>query len=63
MTNDLTDYFRIKSYCPARGEHELVVMQWPVVICKHCHSEFMLLTREMADSFFEVKFYEERLNS
>jgi len=63
MNTNLKDYFKTNGYCTARGEHELEVMQWPFAICKHCNEEFMLLTRDMVDSIFEVKFFEERLSS
>ena len=63
MNNEFKKYFTIKSYCPENGTHELVVLQWPFVICRHCKQEFMLLSREIVEHYFETKFFEERLSS
>jgi hypothetical protein len=63
MNTELKEYFKIKYYCPANGTHDLVVLHWPFVICRHCDQEFMLLSREMIDRFFEIKFFEKRLSS
>lgn len=63
MTKEVKDYFDFASVCSENGTHELVVVEWPFVMCKHCGQEFMLLNREMVDHFFEVKFFEERLSS
>ena len=60
----LDEYHTIHKYCSATTrEHEFEITQWPFLGCKHCKKEFLVLTKEMADAFFEIKFFKERLSS
>lgn len=60
---ELQQYMQVNGSCPANGTHKLVVTRWPFVMCEHCNQEFMLFTRDMVEHFFDVKFFEERLDS
>jgi len=60
---ELQQYMKINGSCAVNGSHKLVVTRWPFIMCEHCNQEFMLFTRDMVEHFFDVKFFEERLNS
>jgi hypothetical protein len=61
--NELQEYLEINGSCHANGTHKLVITRWPYVVCEHCNQEFMLFTRDMVEHFFEIQFFENRLNS
>lgn len=60
---EMQQYLTMTGHCTVNGCHKLIVIQWPYVICEYCNKEFVLFARDSVDHFFEVKIFEERLNS